>query len=82
MPVPVFVANTVLKFIIAIVFKDRLVYREQLLTASNTRALDYLPWLDQSAGAELPEEYRTLARQIEGLNFDLALETLRGLAKP
>jgi PAS domain S-box-containing protein len=53
---------------------------DELLAAGNTRALDYLPWLVRCIGSELPNEYQTVVPQIEGLDFEGALHTLRRLA--
>jgi len=52
-----------------------------LLEAGNTRALDYLPWLERCVGAEAPGEVGELLHQIEALDFPAALETLRGLGE-
>jgi two-component system sensor histidine kinase/response regulator len=59
---------------------QRLDTLEEVLVAGNTRALDYLPWLRRCIGAELSEEYRLLVQQIEGLDFEDALLSLRRLA--
>jgi len=52
---------------------------EALLEASNTRALDHLPWLERWVGLDAPAEAAELLRQIESLDFPVALATLRGL---
>ena len=52
---------------------------EGLLGASNTRALDHLPWLQAWVDREAPEDGRELLRQIESLDFPAALKTLCGL---
>jgi hypothetical protein len=60
--------------------ENRLSTLEGLLAAGNTRALDYLPWLERCIGSDLPEEYRVVAQQIDALDFEDALRTLRRLA--
>jgi CheY-like chemotaxis protein len=58
---------------------QRLAALEELLVTGNTRALDYLPWLKRCIGSELPGDYRVLVRQMEELDFEAALRSLRGL---
>ena len=60
---------------------QRLHELETLLEAGNTRALDHLPWLERWVDTEAPWEARELPRQIEALDFQAALETLRAMGE-